>query len=164
MRDAIRVVLLRELDAFSREVELFPDDVMLWKTLPGISNSAGNLALHAAGNLQHFFGAVLGSTGYVRDREAEFNRRSGTRAELKADLAKAREVVDRVMSQLRDDDLRRTYPQPINERKLVTGDFMVHLATHLAFHLGQIGYLRRALTGDATSSSPVSNTVLRKAE
>jgi hypothetical protein len=40
---------------------------------------------------------------------------------------------------------------------------MLHLATHLAFHLGQIGYLRRAVTGDATSSGPVSNAVLRKA-
>jgi hypothetical protein len=32
----------------------------------------------------------------------------------------------------------------------------MHLAVHLAFHLGQAGYLRRALTGDARSSGPVS--------
>jgi hypothetical protein len=164
MRDAVRLVLIRELDSFAREVELFPDDTVLWKTLPGISNSAGNLALHAAGNLQHFIGAVLGATGYVRDREAEFNRRSGTREELKAELAKAREVVDRVLNRISDDDLRAVYPEPIRDRRLVTGDFMLHLATHLAFHLGQIGYLRRAVTGDATSSGPVSNAVLRKVE
>ena len=38
----------------------------------GILNSAGNLALHLAGNLQ-FYGHVSGNTGYVRDRDKEFS-------------------------------------------------------------------------------------------
>ncbi len=54
----------RELAGFERELHLFPDDETLWRTLPGVPNSAGNLALHVAGNLQHFVGAVLGGSAY----------------------------------------------------------------------------------------------------
>lgn len=76
MKEAVRLVLVRELEAFCREVEAFPDDERLWQTLPGITNACGNLARHVAGNLQHFVGARLGGTGYVRHREAEFSQRS----------------------------------------------------------------------------------------
>jgi len=40
--------------------------------------------------------------------------------------------------------------------QMATGRFLVHLASHLAFHLGQAGYLRRTLTGDATSAGAMS--------
>ena len=46
-------MLVRELETVVREVEAFPDDDLLWECPPGISNSAGNLALHLAGNLRH---------------------------------------------------------------------------------------------------------------
>jgi hypothetical protein len=90
MRKALRTLHLRDLDSFRREVELFPDDDVLWKTLPGITNSGGNLALHAAGNLLHFFGTILGGTGYIRDRNTEFSRRSGSRAEVVSELNRTR--------------------------------------------------------------------------
>lgn len=156
--------MCRDLDAFTREVELFPDDELPWATLPGLSNSAGNLALHVAGNLQHFVGAVLGGSGYVRNRDLEFSRRQGTRAELVTGLAQAREIVDSVVGRLSDDDLAEPYPELVGGRRLVSGDFLLHLSSHLAFHLGQAGYLRRALTGEATSSGAVSHAVLASAE
>ena len=53
----------------SASSSLFPDDETVWRTLPGVPNSAGNLALHVAGNLQHFVGAVLGGSAYVRDED-----------------------------------------------------------------------------------------------
>ena len=154
--EAIRAVLVRELDAFAREVDSYPDDETIWQTVPGITNSCGNLALHAAGNLQHFVGAVLGGTGYVRDRDDEFSRRAGTRAELVAELIRAREVVARVLAELPPAVLADEYPETVAGRRLATGVFLVHLATHLAFHLGQAGYLRRTLTGESRSTSPVS--------
>lgn len=156
--------MCRDLDAFTREVEFFPDDELPWATLPGLSNSAGNLALHVAGNLQHFVGAVLGGSGYVRNRDLEFSRRQGTRAELVTGLAQAREIVDSVVGRLSDDDLAEPYPELVGGRRLVSGDFLLHLSSHLAFHLGQAGYLRRALTGEATSSGAVSHAVLASAE
>jgi hypothetical protein len=78
----LSILLLRELATFERELALFPDDQTIWRTAPGMGNPAGNLALHVAGNLQHYVGAVLGGTGYERRREAEFSRRSGTRGDL----------------------------------------------------------------------------------
>ena len=36
----------------------------------------------------------------------------------------------------------------------------MHLAVHLGFHLGQAGYLRRVVTGDARTSGTVSLTAL----
>src|SRR5258705_10883161 len=92
--DDLRVMLARELGAFQREIELFPDDELLWETPPGIVNPAGNLALHVCGNLKHFVGALLGGTGYVRNRDLEFSRRSGTPAELVNELRAPPEIVD----------------------------------------------------------------------
>jgi hypothetical protein len=164
MRNALRTLLLRDLESFRREVELYPDDAALWKTLPGIANSGGNLALHAAGNLLHFIGAILGKTGYVRQRDVEFGRRSGSRAEVADELVKAHQVIGTVLARMTDADLAMPYPELINQRRFITGDFLLHLSTHLAFHLGQVGYLRRVLTRDARSSGAVSNAVLASVE
>ena len=72
LRDALRVMILRELRALDREIAAYPDDDSIWLTPPGISNSTGTLVLHLTGNLRHFIGTVFGKTGYVRNREAEF--------------------------------------------------------------------------------------------
>src|SRR4030095_17142567 len=93
-------VLLRDLEGLQREITLFPDDEILWKALPGVTNSAGNLALHVAGNIRHFIGHLVGAIPYSRDREDEFGRRSGTREELIVELDHAisavRDVLPRV--------------------------------------------------------------------
>ena len=88
MTDDLRRLLVRELEAFAREVELFPDDASLWKTLPGVTNSAGNLALHVCGNLKHYLGGVLGGSGYVRNRDPEFASRAGSRDDSRASSAR----------------------------------------------------------------------------
>ena len=67
IQQSIAALLQRELQGFERELQLFPDDETVWRTMPGVPNSAGNLVLHVAGNLQHFVGAVLGGSAYVRD-------------------------------------------------------------------------------------------------
>lgn len=148
--------LVRELQAIQREIEMFPEDESVWRTVPGVTNSAGNLALHLAGNLQHFVGAMLGGTGYVRDREAEFSRRSGTRTEVSAEIQRAIAAVERVLIRFPPDRLDGDFPNPPLGLKIPTGRFLIHLCTHAAFHLGQIGYLRRILTGENRSSGAVS--------
>ena len=152
----IRLVLVRELTAFQREIEMFPDDELVWRAPPGISNSAGNLALHVAGNLQHFVGAVLGASGYVRAREREFSRRSGTRAELVQELARAIEAVRSVLPGVPTEALSRTFPDHVYGIEVPTRLFLLHLVTHLAHHLGQAGYLRRALTGENRVSGAIA--------
>lgn len=145
-------LLRRDVACLAREVAAFPDDATLWRTLPGIANSAGNLALHVAGNLSHFIGAVLGHTGYVRHREAEFAQREGARAEVIARLEAAAQEVEAGLRALAETDFAATYPQAIGGHQVPTGRFLLHLATHTAFHLGQAGYLRRALTGEACAT------------
>lgn len=157
----LRVLFAREIAAFEREVERFPDDAVLWKTLPGIANSAGNLAAHVCGNLQHYIGHMLGGTDYVRNREYEFGRRTGTRAELVAELRKTAAVVDRVLAGLDEDALARDYTALKPGLTVRTDRTLLHLLTHLGFHLGQAGYLRRTLTADATSTGAISLDALR---
>ena len=70
--DWIAGILARDLRALRREIESFGDESDVWRVPPGISNSAGTLALHLAGNIQYYIGTVLGGTGYLRDRDAEF--------------------------------------------------------------------------------------------
>jgi len=154
-RDVTRL-MLRELETFAREVELFPDDESLFRTVPGVTNSAGNLALHVCGNLKHFVGAVLGGTGYVRNRDAEFATRSGRREDVARELRQTIGVVSAALARVSDADIDRPYPQPVANLELPCGRFLMHLAVHLSFHLGQAGYLRRAVTGDNQSSGPVS--------
>jgi uncharacterized damage-inducible protein DinB len=146
----------RDLRCFAREVELFPDDATLWRTVPGIANSAGNVALHVAGNLQHFVGAILGATGYVRQREREFALREGTRIGVVAELEAALAAVEAGLAAQTDSSLEAPFPTPIGGHRMSTRRFLLHLEAHLAFHLGQAGYLRRALTGDATSAGGMS--------
>lgn len=148
-------LLVRELGAFEREIELFPDDEAIWKTVPGITNSAGNLATHVCGNLQHFIGRVLGGTTYVRDRDFEFGRRSGTRKELAGEIRGTIQVVERVLPLVGAEQLSRPFPEAVGGVTVSTGVFLLHLSAHLAHHLGQAGYLRRALTGDNRSAGPL---------
>jgi uncharacterized damage-inducible protein DinB len=146
------VVLVRELEGLQAELAMFADDETVWRTLPGVTNSAGNIALHVAGNLQHFVGAVLGGTRYVRDRDAEFDKRSGTRADVVAELARAIEGIRAVLPRLSEAMLDAPYPQPRIPVEVSTRRFLLHLCCHAAYHLGQVGYLRRMLTGDNRTS------------
>jgi hypothetical protein len=151
----LTALLTRELNGFKRELELFADDDSLWRTVPGITNPAGNLALHVAGGLQYLVGAVLGGTGYVRDRDAEFSRRSGTRSDVIEELDRALIVVREVLPRLSAATLAGEFPEPVLGVRFQTSRFLLHLCAHAAFHLGQAGYLRRAMTGDARSSGPL---------
>jgi uncharacterized damage-inducible protein DinB len=145
----VHAVLRRELAALRRAVEIYPDDASLWAQPAGLPNSGGTLVLHLAGNLQHFLGAVLGGSGYRRDRDAEFARRGVPRSELLAEIAAAESAVDRGMATVSEAALAAPYPEIVAGRSIATGDFLVHLATHLAYHLGQFDYHRRVVSGDS---------------
>jgi len=153
-------VLARDLEALRKEIDAFPDDPSVWLTLPGVTNAAGTLALHVCGNLKHFVGAVLGHTGFVRDRDGEFNQRGLSRAQLGRDIAETVEVVRATLGRLPADALAAPYPATPNNLTLPTGLFLLHLAAHLAFHLGQAGYLRRIATGDARPTGAMSLAAL----
>ncbi len=150
MLQELRSLILRDLDALVRELEAYPDTAALWAMPAGLPNSGGTLALHLAGNLEHFVGAVLGRTGYVRDRDAEFRTRGLPREEVVQRVVRARTVVGSVLERLSEADLEREFPIPVGGVRVAQGDFLAHLAVHLGYHLGQVDYHRRAVTGDRT--------------
>ncbi len=139
----IRVTMLRDLRALGREIAAYPDDATLWQHIPGITNSGGTLALHLAGNVRHFVGAVLGGSGFERDRDAEFTRRDVSRAELAALVEAAIGEVDHALTALTDAELAAPYPLEIGGNRYTTARWLTHLVSHLAYHLGQIDYHRR---------------------
>jgi uncharacterized damage-inducible protein DinB len=145
----VGAILARELRALRREVEAYPTDDLLWARPPGAPNAGGTLALHLVGNLRHFVGAALGGTGYVRDRDAEFAARGVGREELVMRIDEASEEVTRSLASLSAAALAEPYPQPVGGGLVGTGELLLHLAAHLGYHLGQVDYHRRLVTGDA---------------
>lgn len=154
LRDSIRFVMLRDLESLDAQIAAYPDDDSLWKVVPGISNPAGNLSLHLTGNLRHFVGSVLGETGYVRDRASEFAAKGLAREHLRNEVRLAIEDVERSLNTIDPRRLADPFPMPIMDRRVRAADFLVHLAAHLTYHLGQIDYHRRILTAQPT---PVEN-------
>src|SRR5215831_15838812 len=90
----------RELSRLLQEVDGFPDDAGLWRVLPGVKNSAGNLILHLEGNLRDFIGRELGGIPFQRFREGEFTRTGLSRQELRAMIADLREMVPAVIGKI----------------------------------------------------------------
>lgn len=133
----------RDLNKLKAEIELYADEAALWKMPGDLPNSAGNLCLHLNGNLQHFFGAILGNTSYIRDRDAEFSNTGVSREQMRTDIDVTLDVVKSTLAKLTDADLASTYPIEVFGKPMTTGWFATHLATHLTWHLGQINYHRR---------------------
>lgn len=159
----VSALVLRELRALRRELELYPSDEALWALPPGIANSGGTLAIHVLGNLRHYIGARLGGTGYVRDRAAEFTVRGVPRSEILAELARAEDDVRSVLARLDPARLVERYPDVVGGFALETGDFLAQVAVHLAYHVGQLDYHRRLVTGDARIATTMAIGELRSA-
>ena len=134
---------LRELDRLKEEIIQFENEDILWITRKEISNSAGNLALHLIGNLNHFIGATLGNTGYVRERDLEFTKKNVSAEQIVSDIDSAKQMIKHVLSQMTSEDLEKDYPIEKSFGKVSTGYLLIHLITHLNYHLGQINYFRR---------------------
>ncbi len=159
MLTAIRRLIVRDLTSVTDQVEAYPDDGSLWADAPGIANTGGTLALHIAGNLHHFIGTVLGSATYVRNRDAEFNARGASRAEIVKALKAAQHDVATSLENLPEDALAEDFPEQIGGAALSTEQALLHFAAHLTYHLGQIDYHRRFVTGGA----PVKGMLSAKA-
>ena len=70
-----RTAVIKELELLRdavKELSAPLSEEQFWRKPLEPGNSVGHLVLHLTGNLNHFVGAQLGKTGYVRDREREF--------------------------------------------------------------------------------------------
>jgi len=125
----------------------------LWTKPFPFGNSVGPLVLHLTGNLNHYIGALIAGSGYVRHREHEFTDQvQYPKGEL---LARFHEVVDMVVQTLDAQD-EGSYATPVESQHPIQtrlGLFLV-CAAHMNNHIGQMSYLVQALKS-STKEPPV---------
>jgi uncharacterized damage-inducible protein DinB len=145
LTQTLRTLFARDLKKLRKEIEQYNNEQKIWAVEATIPNSAGTLCLHLVGNLNTYIGANLGNTGYIRHRELEFSLKDIPRQELLTKIDETISVVDTALSSVTDEQLAGTYPAIVFAEHTTTEYMLVHLATHLAYHLGQVNYHRRLL-------------------
>jgi len=145
LNQTLKKLFNRDLNKLKTEIESYQNEANLWIVDQSITNSAGNLCLRLIGNLNTYIGATLGGSGYIRNRELEFSLKDVPRYELIEKIDQTIEVVNQTLDKLTVEEIAAEYPMLVLEEKTSTEYFLVHLATHLAYHLGQINYHRRLL-------------------
>ena len=145
LTQTLKALFRRDLEQLKREIELYQDEKVIWHIEKGISNSAGNLCLHLVGNLNAFIGAELGQTGYVRHRDLEFSLKNIPRIELLSKITETTAVIEDALDRVTEEQLAADYPQQVFGKPMTTEYFLMHLCSHLMYHLGQINYHRRLL-------------------
>ncbi|MDV7696701.1 DUF1572 domain-containing protein [Chryseobacterium soli] len=143
--ESLQSLYQRDLQKLKIEIESYQNEDSMWEIDKSIANSAGNLCLHLVGNLNHFVGAILGNSGYVRNRELEFSLKNIPRTELIEKVEGTLDIVIKTLGQLSANDLEKEYPLEALGYKMTTEYFLIHLFGHLSYHLGQINYHRRLL-------------------
>ncbi|MEN2487711.1 DinB family protein [Flavobacterium sp. B11] len=143
--ETLKTLFNRDLNKLKIEIESYQNENSIWAIDKNISNSAGNLCLHLVGNLNTYIGAEIGKTDYVRNRPLEFSLKDIPKAELISKIENTINVINNSLDSLTETDLEKIYPQIVFEKEMTTGFFLIHLSTHLAYHLGQINYHRRLL-------------------
>jgi uncharacterized damage-inducible protein DinB len=145
----LKKVFVKDLEKLKEEISLYSDEQSLWKIEKEIANSAGNLCLHLVGNLNHFIGATMGNTGYIRNRDQEFAMKNVPQKDLLKMVEGTIAAVKNTLTNVKDEQLKEEYPLLVFKEKTSTGYFLFHLATHLGYHLGQINYHRRLVATKA---------------
>lgn len=140
----VRTALIEELEQLRNAVHELAEPLSereLWRKPVEPGNSVGHLILHLTGNLNHYVGAQLGGTGYVRDREREFTQEQHpAKPVLLASLDAAVATFHRVVEGLSAEQLAAPYPHGASGSVLKT---LVHTVAHFALHRGQMSYLAR---------------------
>jgi uncharacterized damage-inducible protein DinB len=140
----------RELNKLIEEIKLYPNEETIWKKVKGIQNSGGTLCLHICGNLQHFIGDVLGNTGYIRNRDKEFSDINIPASELIREIQKTIKAVVTTLEVNKEINLEEEYTaipaHVLGKEKLTKGFFLMHLISHMDYHIGQINYHRRMIS------------------
>ncbi|TXE10755.1 DUF1572 domain-containing protein [Gelidibacter salicanalis] len=151
-KDELITLFERDLNKVITELKLYKNESHIWRVEKNISNSAGNLTLHIIGNLHTFIGKEIGKTNYIRNRELEFTQQNVSRQNLIRSIIETIEMIKASLFPMSDEALKKEYPI-LKFSKIVSTEFLlVHLATHLAYHLGQINYHRRRIENSNENS------------
>ena len=147
LTDNLVVLFERDLQKLKNEISAYTKEEKIWLVIAGISNSGGNLCLHLLGNLQHYIGGVLGSSGYSRNRPQEFSQKNIPVSEMIRITDHTILVVTQTIQLLSAETLAKDYPEKVFDHAMNTEYFLLHLLAHLNYHLGQINYHRRIVSG-----------------
>jgi uncharacterized damage-inducible protein DinB len=145
--ETLKSLFNRDLNRLKKEIESYTSEEKIWIIDKQIANSSGNLCLHIAGNLNTYIGKELGGINYIRNRDQEFSLKYIPRTELVKKITGLMSMIDQVLSKLDESELSKEYPLFVLDTRTSTEYMLVHLATHLAYHLGQVNYHRRLLDG-----------------
>lgn len=145
LTDTLISLFERDLNRVINELNKYHSESNIWRIENNISNSAGNLALHLIGNLNTYIGKEIGNTNYLRNRELEFSQKNVSRQELVEKLNETISVIKNSLNSLKDEDLNKEYPILVFSEMTTIEYLLVHLTTHLTYHLGQINYHRRLI-------------------
>ena len=145
LNDSLIEIFERDLERLKSEILLFENESDLWLTAGDVKNSPGNLCLHICGNLKHFIGHVLGGTDYIRERKKEFLLKNIPKEELLRNCDETLSIVKTTIDRLTEEVFGSTYSINVFNEEMTTEFFLIHLATHLNYHLGQINYQRRLM-------------------
>jgi uncharacterized damage-inducible protein DinB len=143
--ETLKTLFNRDLTRLKNEIEQYKNETDIWEIKGQISNSAGNLCLHLIGNLNRYIGKELGGKDFIRNRELEFTSKNIPREELIRRVANTIEVINQTFDNYDEKHLENEYPILVFDHKTSTEYFLVHLTTHLTYHLGQINYHRRLI-------------------
>lgn len=143
--ETIIKIFKRDLNKLKSEIKSYKNEDNLWLVDREIRNCSGNLCLHLIGNLNTYIGADLGNTGYIRKRDLEFSLKNVPREELISKIDEVIIIIETTLLELTAEDLQKEFSRRVLDEKMTTEYFLVHLTTHLSYHLGQINYHRRLL-------------------
>lgn len=141
----LQELFTRDLQKLHDEIGAYSTEEKIWHVEKGIANSAGNLCLHLIGNLNTYIGKELGGSGYVRNRPLEFSQKHVPRKILLNEINETLLVVIETLSLIDESTLSDEYPALVFDKIKSIRHTLIHLATHLTWHLGQINYHRRLL-------------------
>lgn len=116
-----------------------PIEVSLWKRPNAHSNSLGNLILHICGNMTQYVMTTLGEQEDDRNRELEFETKSGlTKTEL---LKKLHATVSQVKETIHAaSEVRLLTKQNVQGFHFSGMGCVIHAVEHYSYHTGQIAF------------------------
>jgi uncharacterized damage-inducible protein DinB len=149
LTQTISLAFSREYRARARDLHKWVDtlsDEQFWRNPYSYGNSVGHLVLHLTGNLSYYIGAQIAETGYLRNRDLEFSEsRRPSKAEVLGKFDDAIDMVIRTLARQKESDWTLPYSAEREPEAKDRFTALLHCATHLYHHVGQIIYLSREL-------------------
>ena len=131
------------LQMLKSEITSYKSEEVLWQTSGDIQNSGGNLCVHLIGNLNYFIGAVLGKTGYLRQRDLEFSIKNVPRSKMIQQIEDTEAMIRKVFDSI--EDWEADYPPNDYHSTDSIHYQMIRMLAHLGYHVGQVNYHRRLM-------------------